>query len=108
MRGGKREGSGRPTGSTGKELKKPFTIRAYPSDVDSLKKKDKTLQKAVDSGVDLLLGKRNTWTTEKPAKAGQYWVKREGSRGPMWTQDVTTLDTPADGYEWCEIERPPR
>lgn len=55
MIGGKRKGSGRKAGSTGKELKKSFTIRAYPSDVEQLKRKDKTLQKAVDRGIDLLL-----------------------------------------------------
>ena len=57
MRGGKRKGAGRPSGSTGKELKEKFTIRAYPSDVEALKKKDKTLQKAADQGTDLLLGR---------------------------------------------------
>lgn len=57
MRGGKRKGAGRPAGSTGKELKKSYTIRAYPADVAALKKADKTLQKAVDRGIDLLLGR---------------------------------------------------
>jgi len=57
MRGGERKRAGRKPGPTGKELKKSFTIRAYPSDVAALKKKDKTLQKAVDRGIDLLLGR---------------------------------------------------
>ncbi len=55
MRGGKREGAGRKPGSTGKELKKRFSIRAYPSDINKLSKNNKTLQKAVDIGIKVLL-----------------------------------------------------
>jgi len=112
VRGGPRydeEGNlltGRNHGPTGKELKKSFTIRAYPSDVESLQKIDKTLQKAVDSGVHLLLGKRNAWTTEKPTSPGWFWVRRAGFPWPMWIQEVTDTDTTTDGYEWCEVERP--
>jgi len=53
-RGGKRKGAGRPTGSTGKELKKRFSVRAYPSDINILRKKGVTLQKAVDFGIEWL------------------------------------------------------
>jgi len=49
----KKKKAGRNPGSTGKELKKSFTIRAYPSKVAKLKEQGQTLQQAVDIGVAL-------------------------------------------------------
>jgi len=47
-RGGPREGAGRPAGETGKELKKVYSLRAYPSDVAKLEIK---LQKLLDKAI---------------------------------------------------------
>ena len=47
-RGGKREGAGRPEGTTKKELKKVYSLRAYPSDVAKL---DIKLQKLLDKAI---------------------------------------------------------
>jgi hypothetical protein len=47
-RGGPREGAGRPKGATGKELKKVYSLRAYPSDVSKLEIK---LQKLLDKAI---------------------------------------------------------
>lgn len=47
-RGGARKGAGRPAGKTAKELKKVYSLRAYPSDVDRL---DVTLQKLLDRAI---------------------------------------------------------
>ena len=47
-RGGSREGSGRPEGTTGKELKKVYSLRAYPSDVAKLEIK---IQKLLDRAI---------------------------------------------------------
>lgn len=55
MKGGKRKGAGRPKGSTGKERKKVYSLRAYPSMVDKL---DISLQKLLDSAIRDELGKK--------------------------------------------------
>ena len=47
-RGGKRKGAGRPEGTTAKELKKVYSLRAYPSDVAKL---DIKLQKLLDKAI---------------------------------------------------------
>ena len=47
-RGGSREGAGRPEGTTGKELKKVYSLRAYPSDICRLEIK---LQKLLDKAI---------------------------------------------------------
>ena len=47
-RGGSREGAGRPEGTTGKELKKVYSLRAYPSDVEKLEIK---LQRLLDKAI---------------------------------------------------------
>ena len=56
-KGGKRKGAGRPNGATGKELKKRYTLSAYPSDVADLKKLGLKLQKILNEAIrDKLLG----------------------------------------------------
>ena len=50
-KGGKRKGAGRPKGATGKELKKRYTLSAYPSDVAELKKLGLKLQGLLNSAI---------------------------------------------------------
>jgi hypothetical protein len=47
--------AGRKPGPTGKELKKHFAIRAYPSKVTLLKQRGMSLQRVVDEAINTAL-----------------------------------------------------